>query len=178
MAGKLVVGAILVLALAVGVAMYYSQVYAYYRTMPASGEYDVQLVSRLTGLPGPVAHDDYRAIDADSSPIRYRACFATPLRPAELLATHVAIAGAVARTAPPWFHCFDAGAIGAALAAGTATAFLGQKNIHYGVDRIVAITDDGSGFAWNELNDCGKRAYDGTQTGEDCPPRPGKPAGN
>jgi hypothetical protein len=158
--------------------MYYSQVYAFYQTMPVSGEDDVQLVSRLTGLPGSVAHDDYRAIDADSSPIRYRACFVTPLRPADLLATHVVIPGAVPRTAPPWFHCYDADAIGAALDAGTATAFLGQKNVRYGVDRIVAITDDGRGFAWNELNDCGEKAYDGTQTGQACPPRPGKPARN
>ena len=59
----------------------------------------------------------------------------------------------------------------AALKSGKATAFLGQKNIHYGVDRIVAITQDGRGYAWQELNNCGEKAYDGTVVGEDCPPR-------
>ena len=47
-----------------------------------------------------------------------------------------------------------------------------QKNVHYGVDRIVAITDDGRGFVWHELNDCGEKAYDGTVVGEECPPAP------
>ena len=58
------------------------------------------------------------------------------------------------------------------LAAGTALTFMGQKNIHYGVDRIVAITADGRGYVWHDLNDCGEKSYDGTVVGEDCPPRP------
>jgi hypothetical protein len=40
------------------------------------------------------------------------------------------------------------------------------------VDRIVAVTDHGQGFAWHELNACGEKAYDGTVVGETCPPRP------
>ena len=59
--------------------------------------------------------------------------------------------------------------------AGTALTFLSQKNIHYGVDRVVAITSDGRGYAWHELNDCGEKAYDGTVVGEECPPPPAAP---
>ncbi|MCX8228299.1 MAG: DUF6446 family protein, partial [Sulfitobacter sp.] len=69
------------------------------------------------------------------------------------------------------FDCFDAAAIGAELAAGTAVPFLSQKNVHFGVDRIVAITDDGRGYIWHDLNDCGDKAYDGTIVGEECPGR-------
>jgi len=49
---------------------------------------------------------------------------------------------------------FDAKFIGAALDAGTARTFLSQKNVHFGVDRVVAITSDGDGYIWHELNDC------------------------
>ena len=79
---------------------------------------------------------------------------------------------AVPRNAPFWFDCFDAAAIGAELKAGQAAAYVSQKNVHYGVDRIVAITADGRGYAWHDLNDCGEKAYDGTVVGEECPPRP------
>ena len=75
------------------------------------------------------------------------------------------------RNAPGWFDCFDAEAIGAELEAGTALTFLSQKNFAYGVDRVVAITEDGRGYVWHELNDCGAKAYDGSPTGEACPPR-------
>ena len=55
---------------------------------------------------------------------------------------------------------------------GAVLVFLGQKNVHYGVDRIVAIHEDGRGWVWQDLNDCGEKAYDGTVIGEECPPRP------
>ena len=79
---------------------------------------------------------------------------------------------ATPRNAPGWFDCFDAEGIAAQLEAGTALAFLGGKNVHFGVDRIVAITEDGRGYVWHDLNDCGEKAYDGTIVGEECPERP------
>ena len=74
--------------------------------------------------------------------------------------------------APGWFDCFDAETIGAGIEAGEIRVFLSRKNIDYGVDRVVAIAPDGRGWAWHELNDCGRKAYDGTPVGEECPPRP------
>ena len=76
------------------------------------------------------------------------------------------------RNAPGWFDCFDAPAIAAEIETGSALTFLGGKNVHYGVDRIVALTDDGRGYIWHELNDCGEKSYDGTVVGEACPERP------
>ncbi len=170
MNGKIVGIVIMVSGLIAGIALYYLQVYGFYDEVSGG---DVQLVSVVSDLPEPIPFDGLSAIDADSSPIRYRACFTTSYSLALLSETYVLIDGdATPRNAPDWFDCFDAEAIGEALEAGTALAFMGQKNIHYGVDRIVAITEDGRGYVWHELNECGEKSYDGTVVGEACPERP------
>ena len=172
MMGKLIAVIIVVITLVAGGALYYLQVYAYYDTVPVTGATDVQMIGQETNAPEPVPHSAFQAIDSESSPIRYRACFATPLTPDAARARYVVAPDIEPRNAPDWFDCFDAAAISDALNAGTAVTFQGAKNIAYGVDRIVAITDDGRGFVWHELNDCGEKAYDGTMVGEECPPRP------
>jgi len=43
--------------------------------------------------------------------------------------------------------------------------------VAYGVDRVVALTADGRGWSWHELNECGHKAYDGTAVGPACPDR-------
>lgn len=171
MNGKIVGVVILVSAAIAGIALYYLQVYGYYRevAVPVRG---VELVSLSTNAPEPILTDDYRAIDAASSPIRYRACFTTPLSLAMLSETYMVSDAVEPRNAPGWFDCFDAAEIGAELAAGTALSFLSQKNVFFGVDRIVAITADGRGYVWHDLNECGDKAYDGTVVGEACPDRP------
>jgi hypothetical protein len=168
MNGKIIVIAILLSSLVAGIALYYLQVYGFYEPVT---EQDVQLVSIVSDKPKPISFVTFEAIDADSSPIRYRACFTTNLSLAMLSETYVGLAEATPRNAPGWFDCFDARAIATELAAGTALPFLGQKNIAFGVDRIVAITKDGRGYVWHELNDCGEKAYDGTIVGEECPKR-------
>lgn len=154
-----------------GAALYYLQVYAFYTEVeaPAGG---IALVSLVDGAPETIPTDDFQAIDADSSPIRYRACFTTPYSLALLTETFEPAEKAVPRNAPGWFDCFDAAKIGADLESGAALAFLSQKNIAFGVDRVVAITEDGQGYVWHELNDCGEKSYDGTIVGEECPARP------
>ena len=129
----------------------------------------MELVSVVSDEPEVISTDNFEAIDAESSPIRYRACFTTELSLSLLTETYVGLETATPRNAPDWFDCFDAEAIGAELEAGTALPFLGQKNIEFGVDRIVAITQDGRGYIWHELNNCGEKAYDGTIVGEECP---------
>ena len=124
------------------------------------------------GEPLPIRYSGFEAIDAESSPIRYRACFATDLKPEELAQLFVLSDQKEPRNAPGWFDCFDAEAIGQALAVGRAESFLSVKNISFGVDRIVTVTNDGYGYVWHELNDCGQKAYDGTVVGEECPARP------
>ncbi len=172
MSGKFVGIVILLCAAIAGGALYYLQIFGFYDSVTDDGQ-AVQLVATDSGVAEAIAYAGFEAIDADSSPIRYRACFTTEVSPADLATRFVVLDDATPRNAPFWFDCFDAEAIAAELKAGTATAFLSAKNVHYGVDRIVTITQDGRGFVWHDLNDCGDRAYDGTVVGEECPPRPG-----
>lgn len=172
MTGKLVVVAILLFALIGGAAMYYLQVYAYYFDVEAQPGNDVLLMDRETSTPKPIAYSEFQAIDATSSPIRYRACFKTTMTPDIAATQFVESKNASPRVAPSWFDCFDAQRIGAEMDQGSARAFVSQKNIAFGVDRVVVITDAGHGYAWHELNNCGEKAYDGTIVGEECPPVP------
>lgn len=161
----------MVSALLAGAALYYLQVYGFYEEVDAPVE-GIMLIPLASGEPEVIPLENFEAIDADSSPIRYRACFTTPYSLALATETFQMVEGIVPRNAPGWFDCFDARALGEELEAGTALTFMSQKNVHYGVDRIVAITNDGRGYAWHELNDCGEKAYDGTVVGEECPPLP------
>ncbi len=46
---------------------------------------------------------------------------------------------------------------------------MSQKNIMYGVDRVVAILENGKGYVWHEINDCGEKLYDGSPVSNECP---------
>lgn len=170
--GKFLAGLIVVVALVAGAAMYYLQVYYFYQTVNATGVGDVQLTSLVTGQPETVIYDGFRAIDADSSPIRYRACFTTTMRAPILTETYEIYEEAEPLTAPGWFDCYNAQEIGKALEEGHALAFLGQRDVVYGVDRVVAILDDGRGFVWHQINRCGKVVFDGQPAPEGCPAPP------
>ncbi|SDI72068.1 DUF6446 family protein [Aliiruegeria lutimaris] len=151
MSGKIFAGGIVVLALIAGIAMYYLQVYYYYEEVDVSAE-QVTL-TLLEGSADPIVADNLQAIDATSSPIRYRACFTTSHSLAMLSETYEMYEGAEPLIAPYWFECFDAMEVGKALEKGRALAFLGQKNIAHGVDRVVAVMEDGRGFVWHQVNE-------------------------
>jgi len=171
MTGKLLAILLLVCAVLAGAGMYYLQVYGFYYDVEPKPGQDVTLLTDGAEEPQPIRYTAFQAIDADSSPIRYRACFETDLT-AEELAAFRPVDNPEPLTAPGWFDCYDAVIIAEALKSGQAQAFIGAKNIHYGVDRIVAVTTDGKGYVWHALNNCGEKAYDGTVVGEECPPRP------
>ena len=111
-------------------------------------------------------------IDADSSPLRYRACFTTPMSTAMMTETYVLYDDAVPLNAPDWFDCFDATEVGEALESGQALAFMGTENIVYGFDRVVAVMEDGRGFVWHQINHCGEEVFDGNPPPPGCPPPP------
>ncbi len=169
--GKIIIVLLLLCAFGGGAGLYYLQVYYFYEEVVPTGA-DVQLVAQNAAQSETISYSDFSAIDASSSPIRFRACFTTDQTRESLVGTYVVVDSMEPRIAPGWFDCFDAEAIGTELTAGTATAFLGTKNIAFGVDRIVAITDSGHGYIWHEPNECGAKAYDGSPTGEACPDRP------
>ena len=96
---------------------------------------------------------EFEGIDADSSPLRFRGCFLTPMTLAMLTESFTIYEKPTPLIAPSWFKCFDAEAIGTDLESGKAVAFLSQKNIHPGVDRVVAVYPDGRAYAWQQLNE-------------------------
>ncbi|MFB9150351.1 DUF6446 family protein [Roseovarius ramblicola] len=167
--GKVLSIGILVAALIAGVAMYYLQVYHFYEEVrPVSEGGHVEMRITLDGgdvVALPVR--DFDGIDADSSPIRFRACFET-----DLPQDAAPYAAAEPLNAPGWFDCFDAGAIGAALGDGTARAYLSEAHITYGIDRVIAVYPDGRAFAWHQINRCGEVVFDGQPAPDDCPEPP------
>ncbi|WP_375690454.1 DUF6446 family protein [Pseudooceanicola sp. LIPI14-2-Ac024] len=166
-AGRIFAVIIVASALIVGASVYYLQVYAFYDEVGPSGPQDVTLVPVGSDTPEPVPHSGFRAIDADSSPIRYRACFAVDVDD-EALAAFTPYPKADPLNAPGWFDCFDADEIGEALATGEARAYLSVPDVHYGIDRVIAVLPDGRGFAWHQINHCGEVVFDGQPAPEGC----------
>ncbi len=167
--GKAVGILIVLTALLGGAVLYYLQVYAFYTQLPPAAVADLR-VTLADGSEAPVTASDFKGIDADSSPIRYRACF-TPegLPPVADLTPYPA---ADPLNAPMWFTCYSARAIGKALEAGQARAVLGQRDVHYGIDRVIALMPDGRAYAWHQINPCGTAVFDGRPAPEGCPPPP------
>lgn len=169
MMGRILIVALLITAVVAGGAIYYLQEYAYYEEVPASGTEDVRLTTRegeVVALP----HTGFEGIDADSSPIRYRACFTVDA--AQDLSGYEPYEAAEPLVGPRWFDCYDADAIGAALEEGSARALLSVENVSYGIDRVVAIADDGRGWVWHQINRCGAEVFDGHPAPDGCPPVP------
>lgn len=151
--GRILVVLIVGLTAAFGAALWWFVNYAYYEELD-----DIALiVQRGDGVGFEVPLDPVenavRAIDASSSPLRFRACFTLPEeQAATLLADAFDYTDPTPLGAPGWFDCFDADAIGTALEAGEAQAFLIQRDITRGVDRVGALFPDGRGYAWHQLN--------------------------
>lgn len=171
MIARIAIVGLFITALVAGAAMYYLQVYAYYDDVSAQIE-DVQLVSVLTGEPEGILFENLTAIDSDSSPLRFRACFTAGLSQALLTDTYVISDDAEPRVAPGWFDCFDAEQIGEDLSTGIAVGFMGQENIQYGIDRVIAVYPDGRAYAWHQINFCGEVVFDGNPVPPECPPAP------
>lgn len=152
MNGKIAAGAIVISAALAGVAIWYLQIYAFYEPVSFSPGQEITLTTIESGQPEPILAEGVTGIDAGSSPLRFRACFTTPMTQAMLSETYVAYEGAVPLVAPGWFDCFDAVEIGTALERGEALAFLSQSNIATDIDRVVAVFPDGRAFAWHQLN--------------------------
>jgi hypothetical protein len=171
-AGRLAVGGILIAALLGGVFLCYTAEHAFYEPVAFAPGQEIRLVPLASGLPEPIVVEGIEGTDAASSPIKFRACFTTPLSLAMLSETYVPYPDAVPLNAPAAFPCFDAAALGAALESGSALAFLSEPHITYGIDRVVAVTEDGQGFAWHQINPCGREVFAGRPAPEGCPPVP------
>ena len=159
--GKLVAGGMVMIGVVAGAAVYYLQQYAYYVPATFTAGTEILLTPIESGVPEPILVQNIQGIDATSSPLRFRACFQTPMTQAMLTETYVSYTGAVPLIAPSWFECFDATEIGEALKSGEALAFLAQSQVAPQIDRVVAVFSDGRAYAWHQIAADSAAAYTG-----------------
>jgi len=175
---RLAILGILIPAILGGAFMYWNLLYAGYAELTADEVGEIQLISVVSGLPEAILSENVKGIDTVkegvrlSGPVSFRACFTTPSSLAMLTDSYVIQENAVPLNAPSWFECFNAQDIGAALESGEAIPFVSQKNISFGVDRVVAVLPDGRGFVWHQLNACGEAVFAGDDAPEGCPEFP------
>lgn len=172
MNGKWVAGFIVIAAILFGGALYYNQEYAFYDRVSADASAQDIVATTFSGSVETLLAERFEGVDAPTSPIKFRACFSTPLSTAMMTETFVPYEKAEPLIAPRWFDCFDAKKIGADIENGRAFAFLGEENITYGIDRVIAVYPDGTAFAWNQINHCGEAVFDGDPAPEGCPAAP------
>jgi len=134
--------------------MYWLQVYAFYEPVAfGPGAAEIRLTPIGSDQPEAIVAENVEGIDAESSPLRFRACFTTPLSQSMLTETYQIYDHPVPLNGPGWFSCYKADEVGAALEKGEALAFLSEPGIHPGVDRVVAVFPDGRAYAWHQLNE-------------------------
>jgi len=168
--GRLVGILLLGAALLAGGGLYYLEQFHWYQVRQGAGE-----AVTLTATDGTVFAIETRGLaiaEGTSSPLKYRACFETRADPADLAARALPYDDPEPTVAPRIFPCFDADALAGLLDAGDAVALLGQADVTYGIDRVVAVTAEGQGYAWHQINPCGARVFDGDPSPEGCPPPP------
>lgn len=173
--GRIVVIGLVAIAIVAGAGLYYSLQYAARVGIAMNTpEARVFLTSATTGMPEEVPTTDFQGIASKATPLGYKACFRLTQSLDTLTSNFATYANPTPLTAPRHFTCYDARAIDTALQSHEAVAFLGQKNVLYGIDRVVAVMSDGHAYAWNQLNACGRAVANGAKLPADCPPPPEK----
>ena len=154
MNGKIVAGGIVLIGLVAGIAMYWLQVYAFYEPVGFTPGDEITLVPIDSDVPEAIVAENITGIDATSSPLRFRACFTTPLTQATLTETYrlyprpdAADRAGLVRLLRRRRHRRGAGA---GRGAGLPVAAARWRR---GVDRVVAVFPDGRAYAWHQLND-------------------------
>ena len=165
MTGRIAALAIVISAAVAGIAMYYLQVYGYYQELEPRIGYQVATPDGGTAR---LDIADFRGIDSDSSPLRYRACFQI----VGALPEMVDRPHSEPLNAPGWFDCFDAERIGEDIVAGRARAVMVEQDAPWGFDRVMALYPDGRAYVWPQINHCGEKVFDGQPAPADCPPQP------
>ncbi len=157
MNGKLIVGILLGIAIAIGIGLWYSQNNAYY--VEVNGLTGVEVSGELLDV------SDYHGIDAESSPLKMRACFSTRW---DIVPTFEYQEVAEPLVAPGWFDCFNAERLYKDIRAGEATAIMADDNNPFGFSRFVALYPDGQAFMWRQMNSCGRAMFAGDDLPDGC----------
>ncbi|PLS22223.1 DUF6446 family protein [Neptunicoccus cionae] len=112
----------------------------------------VDLVIALTpvggGAPEDILHEAVTALGGGAQSLW--ACFRTPMSTALLTETYEVLDAIAPEQPDAALPCFDAEAVTSDVNRGDAVAFLGEKDVVPGVDRVVAVYEDGRALAWNQ----------------------------
>jgi hypothetical protein len=146
--GRWIVVAILGITALFAAGMWYAQTRAYYQTVNSAD----LVITTPGGDVLPLPHADFRGVDAETSPLRFRACFTLDEEGMARIAEAATHMDPVPLVAPAWFDCYDAAELTAAIERSEARAVLSLHEIARGVDRIIAVYPDGRAYAWQQLN--------------------------
>ncbi|NOX40989.1 MAG: histidine kinase [Alphaproteobacteria bacterium] len=156
MKGSTLMGGMLGFTAVFAGTLWYFQNYAYYEVSNPT-DYTIPLTLAGQQVNEPILARDFTVLSADTSPLKFRACFTVENSIPMLTETYQVYDGATPLKPPSWFDCFDVGQLTDDLASGAAVAFLSIKNQPKGVDQVVAVYGDGRAFAWRQMNDIFKK---------------------
>ena len=165
--GRYLVVGLVTCCIIAGAGLVYTQNYAYYQNVTLNSSIDmdenlrrggstvatdIRLTSLAGGVPESISVSGFTGIDARTSPLKFRGCFVSEQSLEQLKRRYVQADHAVPLRPPAWFDCFDVKQLTEDLATGDAVAFLGEREIAPGVDRLVAVYPDQRAFAWHQFN--------------------------
>ncbi len=142
MTGKITVILLIGITLIFGIVFFYFQTYAYYSKVSTKDQIVVNKIQ--------IRVDDYIGIRSDVSKLKLRGCFNTDPSAFEFVVTSTK---ASPLSAPFWFECFDYKEIQSDIDNGKLKAYLAEENEYPGIDRYVAISTNGIGYEWRQLNE-------------------------
>jgi len=143
-----------------GAGLWYSMNYAYYQS--------TDNVTEIAAFGQILPVSEYQSIDADTSPLKIRACFKTDW---DMAAFEGYQSDAEPLIAPKWFKCFNAAQITEDISAGKAVVLRAQENQPFGFDRFIASYPDGRAFMWRTINPCGNAKFTGEKMPYNCDAR-------
>ena len=141
MSGKITVIFLIGTTFIFGVIFFYFQTFAYYKTVNMKQE--IQVNKKIIKV------NEYVGIRSDISKLKLRGCF-------QVNPTHLdnfdTSNNASPLSAPFWFNCFDYKSIQSDIDKGLLKAYLAAENEAPGIDRYIAVYENGIGFEWRQLN--------------------------
>jgi len=142
MSGKVTVILLISVILIFGVVFFYFQTFAYYAKI--SDKENIIVNNKNIRV------HDYVGIRSDVSKLKLRGCFKVDPSLFKLLDINQK---AAPLSAPFWFDCFDYKDIQSDIDKGFLKAYLAEKDEAPGIDRYIAISQDGMGYEWRQLNE-------------------------
>ena len=142
MTGKITVILLIMITLIFGMVFFYFQTYAYYSKVSTKEQIVVNKKQ--------IKVEDYIGIKSDVSKLKLRGCFNIDPSAFEFFVTSTK---ASPLSAPFWFKCFDYKEIQSDIDNGKLKAYLAEENEYPGINRYVAISINGIGYEWRQLNE-------------------------